>query len=162
MDGRVDNVVGTEDGGIFIFEIRTYILKRKVGRKDIVKEDFCLCKDYECLQYITDKQYINGMIEIIYFGKKILGENEWDLVDQLWVCFIEAFIQLKEREYVEFYFPDQPLKIRMTDKNGEYLILEVGNQKDCFPKRVFIQEMLEEAKHFFTILDYQCKFIFVG
>lgn len=37
------------------------------------------------------------MIEIIYYGEIILGENEWDLVVQLWVYFIYAFIQLKKR-----------------------------------------------------------------
>lgn len=138
-----------------MFDISTYILKRKIGIKNIAKDNFYLCKDSECLQYITDNQYISGMIEIIYYGEKILGENEWDLVDQLWLYFINAFIQLKKQEYVEFYFPDQPLKVKMTDKNGEYLIFEVGNKRKCFPQKIFIQEMIEEAKHFFSILNFQ-------
>ena len=137
-----------------MFEIRTYILKKETG-KNVAKDKFYLCKDDECLQYITDKQYIDGMIEIIYYGEKILGENEWDLVDQLWAYFIDAFIQLKRQGYAEFYFPDQPLKVKMTDKNGKYLILEVGDKKKCLPQGIFIQEMAEEAKHFFSILNYQ-------
>lgn len=136
-----------------MFDISTYILKRKAGKENIAKDDFYPCKDYGCLQYITDNQYISGMIEIIYYGEQIIGENEWDLVDQLWLYFIDAFIQLEKQEYVEFYFPDQPLKVKMTDKNGEYLIFEVGNKRKCFPKKIFIQEMTEEAKKFFSILN---------
>lgn len=43
----------------------------------------------------------------------------------------------------------------MTDKNGKYLILEVGDKKKCLPQGAFIQKMAEEAKHFFSILNYQ-------
>lgn len=137
-----------------MFEIKTYILKGKTGG-NITKDKFYLCKDEKCLQYITDYQYINSMIEIIYYGEKILGEKEWDLVDQLWSYFIDAFIQLERRGYAEFYFPDQPLEVKMTEKNGKNLILEIGNKKKCLPKEIFIQKMLEEAKHFFSILQYQ-------
>lgn len=137
-----------------MFEIGTYILKGE-KRKNITKENFCLCNNCECLQYITDNQYIEGMIKILYDGEKILGENEWDLVDQLWIYFIDAFIQLKRKGYAEFCFPDQPLKVKMTDINGEYLILEVGSKKNCLPEKAFIREMLQEAQHFFSILNYQ-------
>lgn len=43
----------------------------------------------------------------------------------------------------------------MKDIRGEYLLFEVGNKKKCFPKKIFIQKMIEEAKHFFSILNYQ-------
>lgn len=138
-----------------MFDISTYILKEKAGKENIAKDSFYPSKDCGCLQYIIDNQYISGMIEIIYYGEQIIGENEWDLVDQLWLYFINAFIQLKKQEYVEFYFPDQPLKVKMTDINGEYLIFEVGKNKKCFPKKIFIQEMIDEAKKFFSILNFQ-------
>ncbi|MDE6761090.1 MAG: hypothetical protein K2J90_10510, partial [Lachnospiraceae bacterium] len=75
-----------------------------------------------------------------YNGEKILGENEWDLVDQLWLYFINAFIQLKKQEYVEFYFPDQALKVKMTNKNEEWLIFEVGDKSKCFPKKYLFKK----------------------
>lgn len=138
-----------------MFEINTYILKKEIKKINGEKNQFCLCKDKECLKYITDFQYINDMIEIRYYGEEILGAAQWDLVDQLWWYFIDAFISLKEQDCVEFYFPDQPLKVRMTDKNGKFIILEVGIKRYCLPKIPFIQAMLEEAKRFFTILDYR-------
>lgn len=138
-----------------MFEIKTYILKKGIKGSNVEKNQFCLCKDSGCLKYVNDYQYMDGMIEIRYYGEEILGAAQWDLVNQLWWYFIDAFAGLKERDSVEFYFPDQPLKVRMTDKSGQFLIMEVGSKRYCLPKIPFIRAMLEEARHFFAILDYR-------
>jgi len=85
-----------------MFEINTYVLKRGL-RKNVKKEEFFLCKDERFIEEITDIQYIEGMIEVLYYGEEIIGAKEWDLVDQLWLYFIDAFIQLKSQKSAEFF-----------------------------------------------------------
>lgn len=85
-----------------MFEINTYVLKRGL-RKNVKKEEFFLCKDERFIEEITDIQYIEGMIEVLYYGEEIIGAKEWDLVDQLWLYFIDALIQLKSQKSAEFF-----------------------------------------------------------
>lgn len=106
------------------------------------------------MKYITDTQSINGMIEVLYYGEEVIGAKEWDLVDQLWLYFVDAFIQLKRQKSV-FFFPDQPLEVKMTNLNGVMLMFEIGSRKYCFPLKPFIQSMIEEAEQFFSLLGYQ-------
>lgn len=137
-----------------MFEVKTYVLK-KGFRKNLTKEDFFLCTDERFLEYITDTQYIDGMIEVLYYGEEVMGAKEWDLVDQLWLYFVDAFIQLKRQKSVGFFFPDQLLEVKMTNLNRDVLLFQIGNKKYCFPRMIFIRVMAEEAKRFFSVLGYQ-------
>lgn len=95
------------------------------------------------------------MIEVLYYGEEIIGAKEWDLVDQLWLYFIDAFIKLKSQKSAEIFFPDQPLKVRMNNINGNILMFEVGRKKYSLSQEKFIQSMTEEAGRFFSILGFR-------
>lgn len=86
-----------------MFEIRTYVLK-KGFRKSMAKENFVLCTDEGFMKYITDTQYINGMIGVLYYGEEVIGAilfafgiSEW-IGQNTFICY-----QIKEYILMERY-----------------------------------------------------------
>lgn len=102
---------------------------------------------------ITDRLYMEGAILIKVFDEEILGFDEWDLVDQLWVYFIDAMDELLAGEKeTEFLFPDQPIpvKFRIIEKgNWDTLLMTVGEKKCSVDKKEMFLELLSAADIFF-------------
>lgn len=130
-----------------MFEIETYIKKGKLSH-------FVPYSEVDFSKFKLDIQYLEGAIQIKYKDQYILGFDEWDLVVELWIYFIQSFYELEESGYVAFYFPDQPLQVKMKKIGQENMILEVGEKKYYLPRRDFIKEMKNSASEFFSQIDF--------
>ncbi|PFM83698.1 hypothetical protein COJ53_30475, partial [Bacillus cereus] len=84
----------------------------------------------KCLELVIDFDYMEGAIIINYYGNTILGFKEWDMIDQLWSYFINAIEELFENQNdVSFYFPDQPLEVKMQVISQEQILLSIAGEK---------------------------------
>lgn len=107
----------------------------------------------ECLNYIKDFNYIEGAIIITYNGNRIMGFRYWDLADQLWSYFLSAIETLAEKvDCVSFYFPDQPIEVKIELIAPEQILFSIANQKISLPKNEFLLGLLKGAKNFFELL----------
>lgn len=102
---------------------------------------------------IADRLYMEGAILLKVFDEEILGFDEWDLVDQLWVYFIDAMDKLLAGEKeTEFLFPDQPLPVKfqiMEKGNWDTLLMTVGEKKCSVDKKEMFFALLSAADVFF-------------
>ena len=84
----------------------------------------------KCLELISDFDYIEGAIVFNYYGNTILGFKQWDLIDQLWVYFINAIEELIENKKVTtFYFPDQPIEVQIAIISQKQALLSIAEKK---------------------------------
>ncbi|MCD8031901.1 MAG: hypothetical protein LUF85_14030 [Bacteroides sp.] len=61
-----------------------------------------------------DYDYPEGAIVIKLWGKTLLGKEQWDLVDQLFMYFASAIREVKDNGYAEFSFPDNNIPVTLT------------------------------------------------
>ena len=107
----------------------------------------------KCLELVIDFDYMEGAIIINYYGNTILGFKEWDMIDQLWSYFINAIEELFENQNdVSFYFPDQPLEVKMQVISQEQILLSIAGEKTYFNKDELLLTLLKGAENFFDIL----------
>ena len=107
----------------------------------------------KCLELVIDFDYMEGAIIINYYGNNILGFKEWDMIDQLWSYFINAIEELFENQNdVSFYFPDQPLEVKMQVISQEQILLSIAGEKTYFNKDELLLTLLKGAENFFDIL----------
>lgn len=138
--------------------VRTYIKKdRRITSLDNIEnkfsEYFNLFDKIESLKYIKDFYYIEGAIIINYNGTNIMGFQYWDLVDQLWIYFLHAIDELtKGVNIAAFYFPDQPIEIKIQLISPKQILLSLANERFCLPKNELLFSLLQGAKNFFEIL----------
>lgn len=138
--------------------VETYIKKDKpITSVEHINENylnyFVHCNDESCLDYITDYDYLEGAIIISCDGIGILDFRYWDLVDQLWSYIIEAIYGLSRGEnQVQFYFPDQPIKVNIQKISKYALLLKVEGKTFSFNKQEFICALLNGAEMFFSTL----------
>ncbi|MCU5331996.1 hypothetical protein [Bacillus wiedmannii] len=116
-------------------------------------EYFIHFDDAKCLELVIDLDDMEGAIVINYCGNTILGFKEWDMIDQLWSYFINVIEELLENKNdVSFYFPDQPLEIKMQVISQEQILLSIAEEKTCFNKDELLLTLLKGAENFFDIL----------
>lgn len=138
--------------------VRNYIKKDRIitsldNIENKFSEYFSVFDKIECLKYIKDFFYIEGAIIINYNGNNIMGFKYWDLIDQLWVYFLDAIDELiKGVNTVTFYFPDQPIEITMQMISSKQILLSLANERFCLPKKELLFSLLQGAKNFFEIL----------
>lgn len=80
---------------------------------------------------------MEGTFTIKYKDKTIIPIENFDYIPELIVYFLNALEECIEHKKSEFYYPDQPLEIKI-ELNNNYII----------EKKIF----LEKAKMFFEII----------
>ncbi len=114
---------------------------------------FACCDSNNCLKYIRDYDYIEGAITIYYNQKPLLDFRHWDLVDQLWVYFLDAiYSALIEKKNVEFYFPDQTIKVKLDRISDIFFKLSIDESVYTLDLKEFSKTMISGAERFFSIL----------
>ena len=98
-----------------------------------------------------DSFYIEGCICIWSYGMEILSFKHWDLIDQLWCNFITSIHKILVLEHNEssFFFPDQPLLVRLKKSKGGKIALTIGKNTYMFSKKMFSNILIKEGIHFF-------------
>ncbi|WP_242217389.1 hypothetical protein [Bacillus cereus group sp. BfR-BA-01380] len=141
-----------------MISVKSYIKNDKIITSlDNIESDFLEYfmhfNDVKCLELVTDFDYMEGAIIINYYENPILGFKQWDMIDQLWSYFINAIEELLENQNgVSFYFPDQPLEVKMQFISQEQILLSIAGEKTCFNKNELLFALLKGAENFFDIL----------
>jgi hypothetical protein len=106
---------------------------------------------------IIDPDYIEGALELMIEGKKLCGEAEWDLVDQLLCYFVQLIVDVNSNDTAHFYFPDQPIHVTCTviaaipDKS---VTLQIGEKASSAIKLSELRKsLLLEAQRVLTLLQ---------
>lgn len=73
----------------------------------------------------ADLYYIDGAMELTVDGTALLTTAHWDLVDQLWVYFVRAVLDVERGGTETFRFPDQPLLVTVQ-RSGSAVEVTVG------------------------------------
>lgn len=142
-----------------MLKVKTYIKNNKIitnltNINEIYYEYFVCCTDENCLSVVEDFDYLEGAIIISIDGATIMDFSYWDLVDQLWTYLIDSFDSLLMGEkQIEFYFPDQPISVKIENISQALLSLTIEEKKYHVNRKEFFKEMLKNAEIFFEILS---------
>jgi len=112
------------------------------------------------VESIADPSYIDGAIVLTIDGRKIIDEEQWDLVDQLWCYFVHLIDDVYSNGSGEFYFPDQPLPVRcvtVDESYGARVVLSVGDKSSPVTSLIDIRDAFcAEANRVLHILQDAC------
>lgn len=100
---------------------------------------------------IEDTFYIEGALVFYDNGKIVYGFEYWDLVDQLTAYFVTGIFELTVQKHVqtlEFYFPDQPVKVELVLREGYVYFRFEDHGLKLFP----ISDFITKSKEFFMLL----------
>jgi hypothetical protein len=102
---------------------------------------------------VSDPHYIDGAILLKIGNDELLGLEEFDLVDQLWIYIMNHLPKFVETGRLETYFPDQPILLSFSaDPNRTQIELTVKSIKTkivAVNYEAFLQALLSEADPFF-------------
>ena len=80
---------------------------------------------------VPDEYHIDGAIDLVINGKRLLGFEDWDLVDQLWAYLIDGLFSVFESgKPFQTFFPDQPLKLQISRATVSRLVFSVGDHSE--------------------------------
>ncbi|ACX86902.1 hypothetical protein [Pectobacterium parmentieri] len=84
--------------------------------------------------------YIDGAMSLTINYVEIINISMWDYIDQLWIYILNALFDLANGHDVEFYFPDQPIKVTMTNvKDNVFLkVDDSGVMVDKYEFMIFM------------------------
>lgn len=105
---------------------------------------------------IPNENYVEGAIRCEIAGQTILGQEHWDLVDQLWVYIVEGLVKLSRDEVYESSFPDQPLRLRLEPVSGYCVKVSIGETTYSVDRETFVTVMKEGAVKFFDAFKQLC------
>ncbi|MCE7008678.1 hypothetical protein LWC34_38575 [Kibdelosporangium philippinense] len=61
----------------------------------------------------SDSDYVEGAIELVIDGVEVIGQQQWDYVDQLWAYIADMVSDLREHDEVRTTFPDMPVEFAL-------------------------------------------------
>ncbi|WP_405113197.1 hypothetical protein OG559_05775 [Micromonospora sp. NBC_01405] len=79
-----------------------------------------------CRTRPADPGHVEGAVEILANGREIVGKREWDYVDQLWSYLATMVKDLRSRETVSAYYPDQPIKIEFARQGSRVAVASIS------------------------------------
>lgn len=139
-----------------MLEIKTYIKKKGIIKKnDNLDEFFILVNTSEVFKFVEDFCYMEGALEIIWNNELIIGLKQWDLIDQLWIYLIDAIGEiLNGKKEISFWFPDQPIEVKLFDFSNGNVMLTIDNKKIFEEKNYLFKQLLDAASSFFIKMIY--------
>lgn len=106
---------------------------------------------------VTDPDYVEGSLAVTVGGVKLLTLETWDYVDQLWEYLIDAVASLRSGIEASFFFPDQPIEVRLRRVQGGRVIeMEVLRRshsiRSSAEAETFVSSMCVAGETFFRKL----------
>lgn len=121
------------------FVAKTYFL---IDGKELAIDDFC--------GPFVDEYYIEGWIDFSIGPTRLLGREQFDLVDQVWAYLIDGTTELHQgRPSWETYFPDNPLKLTLRLVEANKLVVVLGDKTSKVDFDVFRQAISNGGSQFF-------------
>jgi hypothetical protein len=71
--------------------------------------NFILVQEYH--GSIVDPQHIDGAIELTIHGQSLISQDQWDLLDQLWIYILNGIEQITNQHNYHSSFPDSPVPL---------------------------------------------------
>ncbi|AOR64126.1 hypothetical protein [Pectobacterium wasabiae] len=96
---------------------------------------------------VKRSEYIDGAISLTINYVEIINISMWDYIDQLWIYILNALLDLNNGNDVEFYFPDQPIKVTMKNVKDN-IFLKVGDSGLMVDKYEFMIFMANSCLKF--------------
>ena len=135
-----------------MIEVKTYLgsISATRGNSLVALDDFDGA--------IDDPIHINGAIELVIAGKRLITLEMWDLVDQLWSYILTGLEAALEGRRHCCYFPDQPIKLTIRPLQfRKYIEISVtADAATCVASmatRTLVLVLSDEAKHCFQVLS---------
>jgi hypothetical protein len=103
---------------------------------------------------VKDPDYVEGALVVTMSGVNLLTLETWDYVDQLWEYLIDAVASLRGTPEASFFFPDQPIEVKLRlvwgGRGIELEILRRSNSVRSSTEAVtLIESMCAAGEEFF-------------
>lgn len=145
--------------------IESYLKRPSVKINDLLKintnpEDYFIrIDDKDSIQKIkdcVDINYLEGVLYLEYNDSVLIDFTYWDIIDQLWAYFLNLIEDYIQSEQAETYFPDQPIKLKLSKISKTLVLFSIESQDIIhltLPKQEFFKSILEAAEVFFATLQ---------
>lgn len=94
---------------------------------------------------------LDGVLRIKYKNKDIIPLDCYDDISTLLIYFLNALEECAMNKTAEFYFPDQPLNVKIKLEEN-FVILTFEESEYKLDKNLFLKEFLNISKLFFELV----------
>ncbi|MDF3298562.1 hypothetical protein [Streptomyces tropicalis] len=102
----------------------------------------------------ADPSYVEGAIDMTINGVRILDQELWDYVDELWAYIGDMVLKLADEDEVSTYFPDQPIRLLFKRLGGGLVLVSLtyDDVKRTVPveERELVDALQRSGTEFFT------------
>jgi hypothetical protein len=114
-------------------------------------ENFTLISEYDGT--IEDPRHIDGAIELIIDGKYLISQEQWDLVDLLWLYIVDGIESIIEGTDYSSSFPDSSVEFSLRIQSSDKIELTVDSQSILCDRQELINTLLNGAESCLTELS---------
>jgi hypothetical protein len=130
-----------------MIEVKSYI-----GSINIESgENFTLVGEYDGT--IEDPRHIDGAIELIIDGKYLISQQQWDLVDLLWLYIVDGIESIIEGKDYSSSFPDSSVEFSLRIESSDKIELTVDDESVVCDRQELINTLLNGAESCLTELS---------
>lgn len=158
----MNNILEIEIGYLIknVRDLKEFKNKPNLYVRDVFenKEEFIYLVKENTRKKILENNYVYGDIfhmegtfTMKYKDKTIIPIENFDYIPELIVYFLNALEECIEHKKSEFYYPDQPLEIKI-ELNNNYINFVIADNNYIIEKKIFLKIFLEKAKMFFEII----------
>jgi hypothetical protein len=101
-----------------------------------------------------DPAYVEGAIAMTVNGVRILDQDLWDYVDQLWAYISDMVLKLATEDEASTYFPDQPIRLSFKRVAGGLVLVSLSyddvRRAVSADEREFLAALRRCGMEFFT------------
>ncbi|MFE4752901.1 hypothetical protein ACFRIB_21915 [Streptomyces mirabilis] len=102
----------------------------------------------------SDPSYVEGAIELTINGVRILDQELWDYVDELWSYISDMVLSLKHEDEAATYFPDQPIRLSFKRLGGGLVLVSLTyddvKRATSVDERELVEALQRSGTKFFT------------
>ena len=104
-----------------------------------------------------DFNYLEGHIELSYYGQPILTENLGDYIIDYWDYLFQAILSFMEKGSGGMYLPDQPIPIDIEKKGSKWVLMTIGRKRKygkwLLPREELLKTLMNGAASFYKGLS---------
>jgi hypothetical protein len=131
-----------------MIEVKSYIgsINIESGKK------FTLVGDYDGA--IDDPRHIDGAIELIIDGKYLISQEQWDLVDLLWLYIVDGIESVINGTDYSSSFPDSSVELSLKKTAlPDKIEMTIDGQSIVCDRQELINTLLNGAEYCLTKLS---------
>ncbi|MFG2607635.1 hypothetical protein ACGFT2_29445 [Streptomyces sp. NPDC048514] len=102
----------------------------------------------------ADPSYVEGAIDMTVNGVRILDQELWDYVDELWAYIGDMLQKLASEGEASTYFPDQPIRLSFKRLGGGLVLVSLTyddvKRTVSIEERELVDALQRSGTEFFT------------